>query len=614
MLTRHAVALGDAHRLNGAMRPRHRISLLVAGAATLTLASTTLVGAQAADVDLASGGNPPAGWVGNPEIYFDKFTGANEGAPQGSVIADSGFRPYPHGFPLPNWGDWTSFMLNSTIWGTPDRLSPAQFDSGNYPSEPEMNALALRRTLGDGVCRDPKAIDPKTGSCDLILGAELLAQSIQTGGVGGHCFGMAAAAAALYNGQISANQVGASGLGINAANPMDARAIQTITRLFGTQYLSPEILPMAKAGQSPTEIIQTLVKELPSGQVPYVLTLIGPGGGHGITPYAVTDRGDGVFDIAVYDNNFPLQAHSVSVDTNDDSFLYTSALNPNSPSYTWSSANTSVLALIPMETILAQQPCPVCRGKDNGTLVAFNAWDAANADEMGYRLIDAQGNPLSKDLFRALGPLNPETEKQVSAPIIAVEPGIEFGVQILTGDLATTQPVEIYAMSNGNSEYLLLDDVPSNSSTIFGVGTDAALVTSNKPSSPRIQQLWDGKKESIDVNGHPLALPAGVIANQDWDRAKKRVVYDSTAKRMLAWNVQVSGVDNEGDVNWVGIKVKVPAGAKIVVDYAKATSTVAPTAWVQAKDGSRTSITMQKVTQSMIEKARDQLYLAQGPS
>lgn len=596
------------------MRVTTTLTSFLAAAAAVTLLGTGISTASAADIDLASGGNPPAGWTVNPEAYAETIGAPWKGAPQGTVIADSGFRPYPHGFPLPNWGSPEDFVQNELIWGTPNRVTLEELEKGQFAVPPTLNALALRRTLGDGVCRDPKAIDPKTGSCDLILGAELLAQSIETGGLGGHCFGMAAAAAALYNGQIDANQVGASGLGINAANPMDGRAIQTITRLFGTQYLSPDVLPVAVAGQSPAEVIQTLVAELPGGQVPYVLTLIGPGGGHGITPYAVTDRGDGVYDIAVYDNNFPFQAHAVTVDTKDDSFVYTSAINPNSPSYTWSSANDSVIALIPMETILAQQPCPVCRGKDNGTLVAFNAWAAVNADEMGFRLLDAQGNPLSKELYRTLGPLNPETKKQVSAPIIAVEPGIEFGVQILTGDLAESQPVEIYAMSNGNSEYLLLDDVPSNSSTIFGVGTEGALVTSNKPSSPRIQQLWDGRKESIDVNGHPLVLPANVIANQDWDRAKQRVVYDSTAKRTLAWNVQVSGFTDEGDVNWVGLNVKVPAGAKIIVDYAKASATVAPTAWVQAKDGSRTSVTMQKVTQSLIDKDRDKLYLAQGPS
>ncbi len=586
----------------------------MAAAAALTLLGTGLSAASAADVDLASGGDPPAGWTGNPSAYYGTFGGANEGGPQGTVIADSGFRPYPHGFPLPNWGSSEDFMVNSLTWGTPDRLTLERFEKGDYPAIPGLNALALRRTLGNGVCRDPKSIDPKTGSCDLILGADLLAQMVQTGGLGGHCFGFAAAAAALYNGQIDANQVGASGLGINAANPMDNRAIQTISRLFGTQFLNADIFTLMNVGQSPSEVIQTLVRDFPQGQVPYVLTMIGGGSGHAITPYAVTDRGDGVYDIAVYDNNFPFQAHAVTVDTKDDSFLYTSATDPNAPGYTWSTASDSVIALVPMEDILAQQPCPVCRGKDNGTLIAFNAWKTVNADSISFGLVDAQNVPLSSDLYRVLQPANPDTKKQSSAPMIAVKPGVEFGVVLGSEALAAPQPIEVYALSNGNSEYLLLEDLPSNTNIVFGVGQSRALFQSDKVTSPRIQQLWDGTKESIDVNGHPLVLPAGVFANQEWNRAKKRVIYDSTAKRTVAWNVQVSGFTDEGDVNWVGINVKVPAGARIIVDYAKASESVAPTAWVQGKDGSRTSITMQKVTQSLIDKERDQLYLAQGPS
>ena len=596
------------------MRLRSRIAPFVIAVVTLSLVGAGAGAAGAADVDLATGGNPPGGWIADPDVYQGVFGGKDEGAPQGTVVADSGFRPYPHGFPLPNWGSADDFAQNALIYGVPQRITLNQLLKGDYASPAPLNSLALRRTLGNGVCRDPKAIDPKTGECDLILGADLLAQSIETGALGGHCFGMAAAAAALYNGQIPANQVGASGLGINAANQMGKPAIETITRLFGTQYFNSEILELLNGGTSPTEVVQTLIRELPSGQVPYVLGLIGDGGGHAITPYAVTDRGDGLFDIAVYDNNFPLQALAVTVDTTTDSFVYTSATNPNSPDYTWSSENDSVVGLVPMDMILSKQPCPVCRGKDNGTLLSFSSWESVNSDEIGINLLDANGDPLSRDLYRVFGPLNPETEKLSSAPLIAVEPGVEFGVRVATGKLKTPQPLEVYAMSNGNSEYLLMESLPSNGVIVFGVGESSALFESNKATSPRMQQLWDGVRRSIDVNGHPLVLPAGATAFQNWDRPSKRVTYDSSAKRTVTWNVQVSGFSDDGDVNWVGLGVKVPAGAKIVVDYAKATSTIAPTAWVEAKGGARTSIAMEKVTQSLIDRDRDQIYVSQGPS
>lgn len=588
--------------------------VLVVLAAALAVAGAALPASASSDVNLASGGNPPGGWVVDPSAYPSVFGGMGAGAPQGTVVADSGFRPYPHGFPVPNWGSAESFAENALVFGVPNRVTLEQLQKGEFSGPAPLNSLALRRTLGDGVCRDAKAIDPKTGECDLILGADLLAQMIETSGLGGHCFGLAAAAAALYNGQLPANQVGASGLGINAVNQMGTPAIQTITRLFGAQYLDPNVLPDAIAGQSPTQIVRTLMQTLPSGTVPYIFTMMGEVGGHGITPYAVLDRGNGLYDIAVYDNNFPLRALAVTVDTTTDSFVYTSATNPNAPTYTWSTANNSTISLVPLDDVLAQQPCPVCRGKDQGTMLAFSSWSAVNADAITIALLDVSGQPLAEDLYRVMDTLNPATEKQQSAPLIVVDPGVEFLVALQTGSLPDPQPIEIYAMSNGASEYLLLEELPPNGTTIFGVGETSAIFQSTKATSPRIQQLYDGRTTSYDVNGHPLQLPRGVVASQDWNRSTKQVRYSSTAKRALDWNVQVTGIRDSGQAGWVAIDVAVPAGGEILVDYSNASASTAPLAWVIAKDKTRTALTMQKVTESLIEQYRDEVYVTQGPS
>lgn len=582
--------------------------------ACFVLIGAALPASGAPDSNLASGGNPPGGWIVDPSVYQNVFGNTGVGAPQGTLVADSGFRPYPHGFPMPNWGSAESFAQNAVVYGLPTRVTLAQLEKGQIPAQPPLNSLALRRSLGDGVCRDVKSIDPKTGRCDLILGAELLAQMIQTAGLGGRCFGLAAAAAALYNGQLPANQVGASGLGINAFNPMGTPAVQTITRLFGTQYLDPDVLPDAKAGQSPTQLVQTLIRTLPSGTVPFVLTVYGEIGGHGITPYAVLNRGNGVYDIAVYDNNFPFRALAVTVDTKTDSFVYTSATDPSSPSYTWSTANKSTMALVEVDDLLPQQPCPVCRGRDQGTMLAFNSWATVNSEAITIGLLNLEGEPLAADLYRVLNPLNPPTEAQQSTPLIIVDPGVDFLVAIQAGQLAESQPVEVYALSNGASQYLLLEELRSNSTTLFGVGDDSALFQSSRASSPRIQQLYDGRTTSYDVNGHPLALPKDVIVNQNWDRSRKQVRYSTTATRALTWNVQVTSVRDTGEAGWVALGVSVPAGAEILVDYSRASATRAPLAWIVAKGEDRTPLTMQPVTGNLIEQYRDEIYVTQGPS
>lgn len=589
-----------------------RVTPAIAAASIIALAGTGLATATAADVDLASGGNPPGGWLADPEAYTSTFGGANAGTPQGTLIADSGFRPYPHGFPLPNWGTADEYAQNELIFGVPTRVTIGEYQAGAYAPPATLNSLALRRTVGDGVCRNSKAIDPKTGECELILGAELLAQLIEVSADGGRCLGMATAAAALYNGQLDANQVGASGLGINAANPMDKRAVETITRLYGTQVLNVPLLDQMNEDQSPTSIVQTLVDELPAGQVPYVLTIIGEAGGHAITPYAVTDQGNGVYDIAVYDNNYPFQAHAVTVDTNADTYVYTSATNPNAPEYTWSTANGSVIALVAVDDILAQQPCPVCRGEDQGTVVGFNSIERVNADEVDIELLDMNGDPLSEDAYIELGTANPSTKTRVSQPVLLVEPGVDFLVQVHARKLKTTQPFEVYLLAKGNSEYLLMDELRSNSAIIFGGKADATEFVSSAPSSPHMEQLYDGPKASYNVTSQPVNLPRGAKVYQDWNRSTKQVQYAADATTALKWNVQVSGVNNTVDVGWAAQNVTVPAGSSILVDYSKATPTNAPQAWVVNKKGSRTAIAMQPMSESLVQQARDTVFATMG--
>lgn len=595
------------------MRRGLRQSLAVL--ASLGTAAALGISPSQANDDLISGGKPPAAWIGGADSYYAQFPSLTLNAPQGRIVADSGFRPYPNGFPVPNWGSPLNFVNAQVTYGLPTRLSVEQAQAGNFSLPERMNALSLRRTFGDGVCRDPKDIDPKTGDCQLIFGADLLSRMVATSAQGGHCFGLAAASAALYNGQVPANQVGASGLGINATNQMRQPATQTIERLFGTQYFNPDMMRAAIAGTSPTEVVNTLIADFADGTAPYVLGIINRDGGHAITPYAVLDRGNGLFDIAVYDNNFPLRPRSVTVDTKTDSFAYTSSINPSAPGIEWNTETGGRIGLISVAETLKTQRCPVCLGPDQGTLLAFSSLSESNAEEIVISLLDEQGDELSSDLFRSVASLNPPTDGVESQRVIFIEPGVKFGVLVQVGDLAAEQSMEIYAISNGEAQYVLLDKLASNSSTVFGVGgLDGTLYFSDAESSPRILQLSDQPGVSFDVNGHPLNLPANAQVTQRWNTKTERVVYESTANKALRWNIQIGGLDADGALEYVGLNVRVPAGGRIVVDYTNASDTEAPNAWVRNADGVRTSIAMQPVTEQLINDYRDQIYFAQGPS
>ena len=87
-------------------------SLALASSIALMLITVPSAVAQENQPDLIGGGKAPAGWAISPEIYDAFFGPLNVGAPQGTLVADSGFRPYPNGFPVPNWGDPQSFINN----------------------------------------------------------------------------------------------------------------------------------------------------------------------------------------------------------------------------------------------------------------------------------------------------------------------------------------------------------------------------------------------------------------------------------------------------------------------------------------------------------------------
>ncbi|MGI9188064.1 MAG: hypothetical protein ACR2J9_11220 [Gaiellales bacterium] len=79
-------------------------------------------------------------------------------------------------------------------------------------------------------------------------------------------------------------------------------------------------------------------------------------GGHAITPIALSDRGGGLFDIAVWDNNFPGRVRAVHVDTNANggkgSMEYPMFASPSTPP---TIANGD-FGLIPATQLLGAQP------------------------------------------------------------------------------------------------------------------------------------------------------------------------------------------------------------------------------------------------------------------
>jgi hypothetical protein len=570
------------------------------------------LGTASATPDLDGGMRPPAGWPSSTEEYLGLFGPAGELAPRGTVVADSGFRPYPNGFGFQNWG--ANLNDNALLFGIPSRLAFADYAKADIAEAP-LNALALRRTFGDGVCISTSSIDPKTGSCRLRSSARVLANLVQGQAAGGHCFGMAAATAALYNGQLPPNQLG-GGL-VPAMAPLNGPAQQTITRLFATQYFGGVMPDLFERWSSPTLVVEQLIRDLSSGTTPYVLVLLGEIGGHGIVPYAVLDRGEGIFDIAVYDNNYPNQARAVQVDTVAGTFSYNGATNPQATNFTWTGNNQDggFLGLTPVNDILAQQACPICPGPESGALIAFSAIKKENADGFNAALLTPDGQPLPESDYQVLPQSNPPNTKTANLPMLIIKPGIPFILDVDTTGMKSEQNLEVYAMAQGTTRYALLEAVKPGTVERFAYDPktrDVALL-SNKRGTPRLLISAEDPNFSHVVNAHLLRAAPLTAVEQQWDKQGKRVIYRASAKQPTRWNVQVEREGARSGAGFVAINQVVPRNASIVVDYGKWTPS-GPEVWIdRGSDGSLDErITMQLITPALIKRYEASLYREQG--
>lgn len=580
---------------------------LGAALGALVLAATTVGHASANDL---GPGKPPGGWIIDPGVYELYFGSAGEWAPQGSVVVDSGFRPYPNGFGFANYGE--SLLDNALLFGIPSRVSPQNI-GGFDDSMTRLNSLAMRRTYGDTVCIDPKAINPRTGSCRMTLSAEIFAAAMTAPAGGGHCFGIAAAVAALYNGQIPPNQLG-SGL-VPALNPLNGPAQQTILRLFGTQIFNAA--NPAPTANTATGVVDTLIRDLAGGTVPYILVLDGPNG-HAITPYAVLDRGNGQFDIAVYDNNFPNQPRAVKVDTVTNTFQYAGGSLPGNDPYIYSEENGNQIGLIEVNKTLEQQPCWVCRDQESpAKIIAFSPVASDNAG-LALTMVGLDGEPLPPGSFEFLPPLNPPGPEFTSLPFIFVDSKTSFQLVLDARKMNKPQSIEVYGVGNGATRFTVLEDIQPGTLErfIFNAKTEKLTVQANRPTAPRLLATVDEIDESFLLNGHVLNLPRQARFDSDLDRKKKLMKYRTNAKRPTTWILQVDRMTGTSLRGFIALEVAVPRNATVVLDYGSWDDKRGPKVWLdRGSDGTLDEeFPVQQITKALVDELerRGQVYTAQG--
>ena len=319
---------------------------------------------------------------------------ASAGTP-GEVVYDLGFRPEEHGFSFENYGD----NLQVT------NLTPVE----------------LRRMFGDQVCA---RIDGE--ECTLTPPAEQWMEQINGAMSGGHCEGMAVLSLLMF---ASPDQF--NGMSASQADIQDEGLQREIAYWWATQTVAPTYTSVIKG--TPMEILE-IVQQMQANGETYTIGIYKEdgSGGHAITPFGVEDKGDGLFAILVYDNNYPGQTRELLVDSRDNTWLYEAAINPQVESELYTgNADTQTLDLTPTSARLGEQQCPFCSGEYNGR---GGGKLAAPTAQLNQIFLDGEGHILiTTESGQRLG--------YVDGKIVNEIPGANYSAYRMGASMNAPEPI-----------------------------------------------------------------------------------------------------------------------------------------------------------------------------
>lgn len=323
-------------------------------------------------------------------------TPATTGVP-GDVVFDSGFSVAENGFSFENYGD-------------------------DIPAT-NLTATELRRMFGDEVCARINGDE-----CTLTPPAEQWMEQINGDMAGGHCEGMAVLSLMMYTNQVSPSDFGgsvASELDIN-----DENLQREIAYWWTTQAVDPTATSVIKG--TPMEILDTVEKMDPNGETYTIGIYNNDGSGHAITPVGVEDKGDGLYAILVYDNNYPGQTRELFVDSRDNSWTYETSINPQVETDVWSgNADTQTLDLTPTSARVGIQQCPFC---DGSGVSSTGSKMAMLAQQQNQIFLDGEGHILiTDDNGHSLGYMDGKIVNEI--------PGASYAAFKMGADGNTPEPI-----------------------------------------------------------------------------------------------------------------------------------------------------------------------------
>jgi hypothetical protein len=449
--------------------------------------------------------------------------GSSPSTPIGTV-ADSGFQPSANGLPFQNYG--------------------AELSDGALPVN--LTAADVEKLFGDGVCADARL-----RRCDLIPEAQAWLNDTNEAMAGGHCYGFAVLAELLWLGQVKASSFGAAktpALQLDTNQALQSQiaydwALQTLASVQAKRITGTPDQILAK--------LEQVLKPHPSQTYTVTIWKRDGSGGHAVTPFEVVNKGGGMFQVLIYDNNWPDQTRAIVFNTKADTWTYDAASNPDQPESVYEGdATTKTISLAPTAPGLGTQPCPFCaKEPTKGTAKAGD-----NTEEISLAGSSTEHATLTvtDDAGRQLGYINGNLVNQI--------PGARVNQVISSGDWTDNIAPDFFLPAD--VKYTITLDGTSLSApdneTLAITGPSYDLSVGPIPMRP-------GDKDTLVVE--PDATQLSYTSSRKESPALTLGVSDNRAD----YSFQIAGVsDQPGSTLNVGLP---PEGGKLNLQYVGAALT-----------------------------------------
>jgi hypothetical protein len=399
----------------------------------------------------------------------------------------------------------------------------------------------------------------------------------------GHCYGMAVTSLRFFKG-IDA----ASSFQSGATMPYDlqqANARRNIAYYFVRQLTDPASRSRSQSLQkTPTEVLAALRGTMGNGVPdPAILLIFQAGqGGHAITPYAIEDRGNSIFWIKVYDNNWPNDDNGhVEINTATNTWSYGGGLN-------WSGdASTHSIGIEQISNDGAPPVCPWCQGAGANTTATSQIWSTGRGnlllvDDQGRRVGNVGGQVVAEIpgsyVLPVIGGLG-KAQSIYSVPLTGAHTLLIDG-QTLTQTVTTAvaQFGPGYAVT---ADGISLKPAAQGKLTVAADGREATYLSSdtasvnltlaldNLDSNVAARNVTSGAGESYTFRMNNVDVGSNQNVKATVDAQRGVVALSNAQTGGGSYDLQITRATSTGEQSFAHAAIAVTAGDTQYIDYAQ---------------------------------------------